>query len=100
MGKTWNVGVKVVLKRYEDVAIASMEEKVVEGGWPAGIRELRVLLQIQINMGDRRVVAGLQLNSTHLAPGLPALSLGKDIYTSFSLGSIVLPLEITDLQTY
>lgn len=99
MGKTWNVGVKVVLKRYEDVAIASMEEKVVEGGWPAGIREL-MLLQIQINMGDRRVVAGLQLNSTHLAPGLPALSLGKDIYTSFSLGSIVLPLEITDLQTY
>lgn len=43
MGKTWNVGVKVVLKRYEDVATASMEEEVAEGGWSAGIRELRVL---------------------------------------------------------
>lgn len=70
-----------------------MEEEAAEGGWWAGIRELRVLLQIQINMGDRRVVADLQLNRTHLAPGLPALSLGKDIYTLFSLGLIVISVR-------
>lgn len=84
VGKTWNVGVKVALKQYEGMVTATREEEAVEGEWSAATREQEVLLQIQINMGDMTVVIDIQLNSIHLAPGLPVLSLGNDTYISFS----------------
>lgn len=74
-----------MLKQYEGVATAKREEEVVEDEWSAGTRELEVLLRIQVNMGDRTIVIDIQLNSTHLAPGLPGLSLGNDTCITISI---------------